>query len=82
MQIKSDTRRQVEAEIIKAIAEAEARGIEGVGAARRAFPGVPDSVLYELWAEFDYQRTEAWWQDLERTIDGEVIKNAVAKVGS
>ena len=65
--------------IIRTIAEAQARGDgDGVAAAKRAFPGVPDPVLWECLAELDSQQTEAWWHAVERTIDGEVIRNALA----
>lgn len=75
---KSDTRKQVEAAIIQCIAEAEAQGLDGVKAATHAFPGTPDTVLWGCWSEWESQRTEAWWQSVERTIDSEVIRNAVA----
>lgn len=77
--MKSDTRKQVMAEIIRTMAEAQDTGLgDGIEAARRAFPSVPDVVLYECWTDLDAQRTEAWWQTIERTIDGEVIRNALA----
>lgn len=80
---ESDTRRQVKAEIIQEMAAAHAAGeSDVVEAARRAFPGIPDMVLWGCWSEFEDQQTEAWWQRVERTIDGEVIRNAVATVGA
>lgn len=78
----NDTRAQVKAEIIRTIAEAQAAGLgDGVDAARRAFPGVPEMILWECWTDLDLQEQEAWWQRVERTIDGEVIRNAVAVAG-
>lgn len=76
---QNDTRKQVEAAIIQVIADAEAQGVDGVTAANRAFPGTPDTVLWGCWSEWESQRTEAWWQSVERTIDGEVIRNAIAE---
>lgn len=44
--MKSDTRKQVEAEIIRTMAEAQVRGEgNGFAAAQRVFPRVPESVL-------------------------------------
>ncbi|KMO15143.1 hypothetical protein [Methylobacterium platani] len=80
--MKSNTRKQVEAEIIRTMAEAQDAGLgDGIEAARRAFPGVPDVVLYECWTNLDTQRTEAWWQTIERTIDVEVIRSALQATG-
>ncbi|MCJ2097997.1 hypothetical protein [Methylobacterium sp. E-046] len=71
-------RRQVRAEIIRTIAEANACGLgDGVAAARRAFPGIPEAILWECWSELDQEHQEAWWQRIERTIVGELIRNAV-----
>jgi hypothetical protein len=68
----------VKAAIIQTIAEAQARGLgDGVDAARQAFPGTPEAVLYECWWALEDQQVEAWWRSLERTIDGEVIRNAL-----
>ncbi|GEP00028.1 hypothetical protein [Methylobacterium haplocladii] len=73
----STARKQVEAAIIQIIADAEAQGVDGVLAAHRAFPGTPDTVLWGCWSQWDGERTEAWWQTVERSIDGEIIRNAV-----
>ncbi|KZB99377.1 hypothetical protein AU375_04453 [Methylobacterium radiotolerans] len=81
MPVESSIRRQVRAEIIRTIAEAQAAGFgDGVAAAREAFPGVPEAILWECWTDLDQDHQEAWWQRVERTIDGEVIRNAVAAV--
>lgn len=74
----STTRKQVMAQIITVMAEAKARGEDPYRAAERAFPGTPGIVLCEAEDELDHQRTEAWWRTIERTIDGEVIRNAIA----
>lgn len=81
MPTESNTRREVKAEIIRTIAEAQAAGLgDGVATARRAFPGIPEAILWECWAELDMEQQEAWWQAVERTIDGEVIREAAATV--
>lgn len=77
----SDLRKQVRAEILTVMATAQSEGREPCAAARRAFPGVPNGLVWELSAELDLMAEEAWWQTVERIIDGEVIRNAVAKAG-
>jgi len=49
-----------------------------IAAARAAFPGTPELVLYEALASVDVEAVEAWWQGVERTIDGEVIRKGIA----
>ncbi|NJL06978.1 MAG: hypothetical protein HC900_00970 [Methylacidiphilales bacterium] len=71
-------RKEVMAAIINVIAEAESQGKDGVTAARAAFPGTPEGVLWEAWAEHDTAKIEQWWKAVERTIDGEIIRNALA----
>lgn len=75
-----NVRQQVMAEIIKIMAEAQARGEDGFVAARAAFPGVPAMVLGEARAELAIAEEERWWETLERTIDGEVIRTAVTAI--
>jgi hypothetical protein len=78
---KSDIRTQVTAAIADVIREAEAHGRDGFLAASRAFPGAPGSVIAEVWTGVDLERNEAWWQSVERTIDGELVKRAIATAG-
>ena len=75
-------RREVMAEIAAFMAEAEARGEDGWNATALAYPGIPSDVLAEVWCAFEDQKTEAWWQSIERTIDGEVIRNALASANT
>ena len=51
---------------------------ERMAAARAAFPGTPEVVLIEAMLDVDSERLEAWWQTVERTIDGELVKRAIA----
>ena len=72
-------------EVIGQIAEmirlAEDRGLKGIPAARAAFPGTPEGVLIQAAIEADARREEEWWQSIEKTIDGEIIKAALVRVG-
>ncbi|MGU3326104.1 hypothetical protein ACLBXB_04125 [Methylobacterium mesophilicum] len=74
-------RDQVKAAIISTMAEAERDRRCPLAAAEAAFPGVPMVVLGACYGEMLADEEDAWWQQIERTIDGEVIRNAVAIAG-
>lgn len=44
-----------------------------------AFPGIPQSVEIDACLVIDAEQTEAWWDGLAKTIEGEIVKNALAK---
>ena len=77
----STVRTEVKAEIIAVCREAKAKGDDGWKAVEARFPGIPPDVVAEAWLAVEDEATEAWWQTVERTIDGEIIRNALAKVG-
>lgn len=79
--MQTDIRAQVKAAIIGTMAEAEKAGRCPLATAEAAYPGTPGMVLGECFAEMQMDQEEAWWQRIERTIDGEVIRNAVAVAG-
>jgi len=75
-------RDQVLHEIATVISAAQNAGKgDGLAVARSTFPGTPDNVLYEAWAKVDGDMTAAWWDAVERTIDGDVIARAVEIAG-
>lgn len=74
----TDIRQEVRARIIETMAAARSHGIDDIAAARRAFPGTPDSVLWACWADLDAAAEEAWWHSIEKTIDGEIVERALA----
>jgi hypothetical protein len=74
----TDIRAQVKAAIITTMVEAEKAGACPLAAAEAAYPGTPVMVLGEYFAEMQMDQEEAWWQRVERTIDGETIRGAVA----
>jgi hypothetical protein len=76
--MKSEKRQAVIAEIVKVMVAAKARGEKEMDAAKAAFPGTPDTVLWEAWCDLDMAETEAWWESVERTIDGELVRRAIA----
>jgi hypothetical protein len=71
-------RKQVEEQIIEVIREAEEQGFDGVTAAMRTFPGIPETVVWGAWSVLESRKVEGWWQQVERTIDGEIIRRALS----
>jgi len=51
---------------------------------RKTFPGVPDSIVVGLATDIEMAADEAaeetWWDQVEKTIDGEVIRKAIGEV--
>ncbi|MDF2809894.1 MAG: hypothetical protein K0S56_925 [Microvirga sp.] len=78
---RAEIRKQVLAQIIAVMADADEQGRDTVEAAKAAFPGTPEDVIWSAWVEFDNAKTEAWWQQVERTIDGEIIRRALSSRG-
>lgn len=70
-------RLEVTSAIKDVIRDAARQGLDGMDAARRAFPGTPEQVLAGAWWEVEEETTERWWQTVERTIDAEIIRKAI-----
>ncbi|MEF2551331.1 hypothetical protein VQ042_08125 [Aurantimonas sp. A2-1-M11] len=73
--MSDQTRKEILDELAKIAAEAMARGEDGWKAL--VLMGVPVSVATEAWLIADEAKTESWWQKVERTIDGEIIRKAI-----
>ncbi|KAB1075916.1 hypothetical protein [Methylobacterium soli] len=74
-------RAEVKATIIRFMAEAERQGLDAYNAAESEFPGTPDGVLFECLGALGSQQEAAWWDRIQKTIDGEIIKNAIRTRG-
>lgn len=57
------------------------RGVDPWRAAETAFPGTPTDVIAAAWVDYEDRKTEAWWQQVEKTIDGEIIRRALTIQG-
>ncbi len=44
-----------------------------------AFPGLPGGVLFEAECALLSEQEDAWYDRLAKTIEGEIVKNALAK---
>lgn len=73
----STTRQQVMALIVATMVQAIEDGRDPWKVAATAFPGTPQMVLGEAYGEASCAEVEKWWDQIERTIDGEVIRNAL-----
>ena len=76
--MNASIRKQVLAAIVACMSDAMSQGRDPWLAAKAEFPGTPSGVLGEAYCEAANAQDEAWWQTIERTIDGEVIRNAIA----
>lgn len=73
-------RKQIRAEVMATIIEDMRRDREnGLRPRDEALKrGIPLAVACEAEFELEDEDVEAWWDQIERTIDGEVIRNAIA----
>ena len=73
----TDIRKQIMAQIIAVIDQAEAQGQNSIAVAKARFAGTPDSVIYDAWSQWSIAQEDAWWQSMEKTIDGEIVRKAL-----
>lgn len=78
---RDDLRRQVIGQICAVMDEAEALGYDPVKYAGLKLPMIPEGVLWEAWVQFDNAKEERWWASLEKTIEGEIVRNALSGKG-
>lgn len=78
---RDEIKKAVLAQIIEVMDLADKAGVDTWKAAEQAFPGTPTDVIAEAWCKFDNAKTEAWWKQVEQTIDGEIVKRAMLVTG-
>lgn len=75
---RAELKREVRATMIEWILDYRAKGgLNELRAWESAHPGTPQSVYWDASLELDEQDENKWWETLERTIDGEVLKRAI-----
>lgn len=83
---KHERRNQIKKEVLATICQhlrtAMAEGKNPWGEVDLAFPSVPMDVRYEAVVIVENEETEAWWDSLEKTIDGEILNRALAGGGN
>lgn len=78
-------RPETKAAVLQAMKEvgrnAQAAGMDALKTIERTFPGAPVEVHVEAWLAVVDEATQAWWEQVENTIDAEVVKDALRLVG-
>lgn len=75
---RKEIRDQVIAQVIEVIKQARDSGEDERSVVFRTFPGLPDQVYWDAFCDLDAADVNAWWETVEKTIDGEIIKNAIS----
>lgn len=76
------TREEVMAELVAIAREGMALGASAPSYLMEKFPDLPEVVATEAWMRAEAADVEAWWRSVERTIDGEIIRRALAITAS
>ena len=74
-------REEVMATVIEVCVDAQAQGLDGWKAIEAAFPGIPAEVTAEAFMECEDRKTKAWWEQVERTVNVEVLHRAITAAG-
>lgn len=72
-----NARKEVMASLIEEAKAVRDAGGDAWAHLKQKYPGMPTDVIAEAWGEAEDSATEAWWKQIEKTIDGEIIKNAI-----
>lgn len=75
---RKEIRDQVIAQVIEVIKQARDNGEDELPTVMRTFPGLPEQVYWDAFCALDNAEVNAWWETVEKTIDGEIIKNAIS----
>lgn len=75
----NDTRKQVMTALIEEAMEIQARGQDSFDYLTKKYPDMPIEIATQAWLAATDVEVEKWWLSVEKTIDGEVIKNALAR---
>lgn len=82
--VKAETKEAVIREIARVIRDSRRAGMKDYQAtqeAERVFPGTPYMVIVEAVCLVDMQDESDWWEQVESTIDAEVVRNSLRLVG-
>lgn len=76
---RSKIRQEIEAAMVQVGIDAIECGDDPMRAIQRAFPGTPIAIAAEMEAYSHDAMCERWWASVEKTIDAETMKRAIAK---
>lgn len=75
--VRKETKEAVINEIAKVAYQAIKSGRDPHKVVGSTFPDLPDMVQIEAVAKAEIQTEDEWWEQVEQTIDGEIVKNAI-----
>lgn len=81
MMVRRETKDAVLCEIASVIRAASAEGKDGLKVAEAKFPGTPYMVLIEASVIVEMEDEDDWWEKVETTIDGEIMRQSLRIVG-
>ncbi|RCK40462.1 hypothetical protein [Thalassospira xiamenensis] len=67
-------RKEILARMLEIAEQAIEAGENYEAAIRQRFPDVPTDVLTEVWLEIEDNKTERWWQKMERRVASNLIE--------
>ena len=76
--VKVETKAAVLTELAEQARIAKKRGQNAYSLLRVQNPDVPESIIAEAWTQMESDEEEAWWDSIEKTIDGELVKRAIS----
>lgn len=74
---RPETKEKVFAALIAAMERGVERGEYPMAAAEAEYPDVPHGVIVEAWCKFDDDMQDRWWDSIEKTIEGEIVRRAL-----
>ncbi|WP_337183824.1 hypothetical protein [Shinella sp.] len=75
--VRSETKAAVLSAMADIGRQALADGKDAYAAIERAMPDAPVAVVVEAWLAVEDEATTAWWDQVEKTIDGEIVRRAI-----
>lgn len=76
--VRQETKDAVIAEIANVAYQAIKKGNNPRKVVDRTFPDVPLMVKVEAMTLAEMQSDDDWWEQVEKTIDGEIVRNAIS----
>lgn len=77
MMARIETKAAVLAAMTSIGREAKAQGDDAWTAIAKAVPDAPSDVVAEAYLALEDEASAAWWEQVEKTIDGELVRHAL-----
>ncbi|NVM41945.1 hypothetical protein HWX16_16580 [Ochrobactrum intermedium] len=76
--VRKETKEAVINEVAKVAYQAIKSGRDPHKVVREKFPDIPDMVHIDGIVRAEMQAEDEWWEKVEKTIDGEIVRRAIA----